>query len=291
MLSHTQVPLRSGTIHLVDTGGAYDTAVLFLHGWPQDWSAWEKVLHLAGPPVRALAVDLPGIGESTMPDAPSSKRAIANCIHELVATMGLVHLTLVGQDVGGQVVFAYLTQYPAELEGAVIMNVVVPGVRPWEDVIRNPYIWHFAFHSIPQLPEMLVMGKQRAYFDYFYDLLSANPAQITQKARDQYTQAYQSPTALKTGFEWYRAFTEDAKENSAAEHQASIETPLLYLRGEREGGDLDQYLAGFRETGIHNVQGARIPGAGHFAADEQPESVWQQILAFVNHNNPLVGDR
>src|SRR5205814_1260795 len=83
----------------------------------------------------------PGIGGSIIHDAPSTKRAIADCIHELVQTMGLKHLTLVGQDVGGQVVFAYLCRYADELESAVIMDVVVPGVKPWEDVIRNPYIW------------------------------------------------------------------------------------------------------------------------------------------------------
>src|SRR5579859_3865515 len=107
MLNHQQVVISNGSLHVVSNGFAEAPAVLFLHGWPESWLAFEKILQLAGKHVYALAVDLPGIGDSNLQNAPSTKRAIADCIHELVQTMGLKRLTLVGQDVGGQVVFAY----------------------------------------------------------------------------------------------------------------------------------------------------------------------------------------
>jgi pimeloyl-ACP methyl ester carboxylesterase len=152
MFNHQKVNVSNGILHVVESGSSQDPTVLFLHGWPENWSAYEQLMQLAGKKVNALSVDLPGIGESNMQSPPSTKRDIAYCIHELVEALQLKCLTLVGHDVGGQVVFSYLSRYADELERAVIMNVAVPGIRPWEDVIRNPYIWHFRFHSIPNLP-------------------------------------------------------------------------------------------------------------------------------------------
>ena len=76
------------------------------------------------------------------------------------------------------IVYPYLRSF-GDLARAVIMDVVIPGVPPWQEVVRNPYIWHLAFHSVPRLPELLVQGHQREYFDFFYDVLSADPAAIT----------------------------------------------------------------------------------------------------------------
>src|SRR5579859_4629029 len=116
MLNHRQVAIREGNLHVVENGPDEGPAVLFLHGWPESWLAFEKLLNLAGKHAHAIAVDLPGIGGSTMPDASGSKRAIADCIHELVQVMGLKRLTLVGHDAGGMVGFAYLSRHGADLE-------------------------------------------------------------------------------------------------------------------------------------------------------------------------------
>lgn len=90
------------------------------------------------------------------------------------------------------VTFAYLKQFP-ELRRAVIMDTVIPGIPPWDTVLANPYIWHFAFHSIPALPEKLVQREVRAYFDFFYDAISANTDAISEEARNRYTASYTNP--------------------------------------------------------------------------------------------------
>jgi pimeloyl-ACP methyl ester carboxylesterase len=171
-------------------------------------------------------------------------------------------VTLVGHDVGGMIVYAYLHAYPKTLQRAVIMNVVIPGLDPWSDVIRNPHIWHFAFHAIPALPETLVAGRQAAYFDYFYDQL-AGPVGVDKAARDTFVQAYARPEALRTGFEWYRTFPQDEKDNQGDKDDL-VQTAVLYLRGEHEAGDLERYLNGLRSGGLRNVQGRVIAGSGHY---------------------------
>src|ERR1019366_7475235 len=142
------------------------------------WHSWLQIMTMASRQVRAIAIDLPGIGESTGDPTDGSKRQLAAAVHGLVETMGLRNLTLVGQDVGGMVTYAYLRTFP-DLRLAAIMDVVIPGIDPWEQVLANPYLWHFAFHSIPELPERLVQGHQGEYFDYFYDAISADPSKIT----------------------------------------------------------------------------------------------------------------
>jgi pimeloyl-ACP methyl ester carboxylesterase len=184
----------------------------------------------------------------------------------------------VGQDVGGMIAYSYLRAFQ-DLTRAVIMDVVVPGVGPWEEVLRNPYIWHFAFHSIPGLPERLVQGRQHEYFGFFYDVLSADPAKIPPEARADYVQAYSSDAALTAGFSWYRAFAQDAVANKQASHD--VATPVLYLRGEKESGQIADYLNGFQAAGLTQLTHGLVPGAGHFTQDEAPAETWRLIASFA----------
>ena len=157
------------------------------------------------------------------------------------------------------------------------MDVVLPGIDPWEQVLGNPYLWHFAFHSIPELPERLVQGHQAEYFDYFYEAISANPSKISAEARAAYAEAYATDSALAAGFNWYRTFPQDAAANKKVNNQAPIPTRLLYLRGEKEGGQISDYVDGLRSAGMTHVDQALVPNAGHFTQEEAPEDTWRLI--------------
>jgi pimeloyl-ACP methyl ester carboxylesterase len=276
---HNQVAVHGTSIHVVEAGNPRDAPFLFLHGWPESWRAWQPVMALAAKQGRAIAIDLPGVGESIGAATDGSKRRLAEVVHELIVTMGLREVTLVGQDVGGMIVYAYRRMYE-DIARAVIMDVVIPGIDPWDEVLRNPYIWHFALHTIPRLPEELTRGRQAVYFDFFYDALSAEPARITPEARAAYVAAYATDSALTAGFNWYRAFAADAEENRQGS-DVGTETPLLYLRGEHEPGDINAYIRGFRETGITGIEQGIVRGAGHFAQEEAPNETWQLIANFA----------
>ncbi|TCU09660.1 hypothetical protein EV132_12460 [Rhizobium sullae] len=109
---------------------------------------------------------------------------------------------MIGHDIGGQIVYAYLRAFP----NAVSRAAILPGVPPWDKVIRNPRLWHFAFHAVPDLPERLVAGRQQEYFDFFFEAISARPAAVSQDARRRYAHSYATPSSLKAGFDWYRGF-------------------------------------------------------------------------------------
>jgi pimeloyl-ACP methyl ester carboxylesterase len=281
LFRHRQVQSEHLSIHVVEVGPPDKPAVLLVHGWPESSAAFEQVMALLSGKAHVVAMDLPGIGGSPNPSPSGDKRTLARCVRGVIASLGLADVSLVGHDVGGQIVFAFLHAFPGVLRRAVIMNVAVPGVDPWSEVRRNPSIWHFAFHAVPDLPERLVTGRQAEYFAWFYERLSASPGGVSPRAREVYAEAYARPEALRAGFDWYRAFPQDEKDNLVVERQP-VDTPVLYLRGEKDPGlGLDRYLEGLRRGGLRDVRGAVIANSGHFAPDEQPGEVARALERFL----------
>lgn len=280
-LTDRQIAVTGGSIHVEGCVSSASTAV-FLHGWPQTWLEFRQVMTLLGAETHVVALDLPGVGGSAFPNAPGDKRSIAAVVHDVIEAMGLKNVTLIGHDIGGQVAFAYLVAYPDELAGAVMMDMGVPGIDPWDEIIRNPNTWHLVFHGVPHLPETLVQGKQREYFDFFYNAVNAHPESIGDDARASYVEAYLALNALTTGFGWYRGFCQDAKENAAfAASARRIATPVLYLRGEKHAAEIERYLRGLRQAGLEAVTGKIVADAGHFISEEQPREVAWLLSAFM----------
>lgn len=278
---HRYVIVDELLIHVIDAGNREDPAVMLLHGWPENWSAWKQVIQDLCTDHHVIAIDLPGIGASLTAPPAYDKRTLAGIIGRLIETIGLSGVTLAGSDIGGQIVYAAVQDAVPHVSRAIIASVVIPGIEPWSVVIANPYIWHFAFHTVPRLPEYLVTGNVAEYFDFFYDQLAANPARLTPEIRQRFVDAYTGPTALHTGFEWYRAFARDARSNQ--EHHRETDLPVLYLRGEEEQGQpLRHYIEGLRGAGLRNVTGRMIAGAGHFIAIEQPGAFAREVREFAS---------
>jgi pimeloyl-ACP methyl ester carboxylesterase len=275
--AHHQVPAAGCSVHVVEAGAG--APVLLLHGWPESWRIWHQVMALPRGQARLIAIDLPGVGQSKGEGLDGTTGQLAGIVHSLVEAMELADLTLVGHDVGGMIAYSYLRRF-GDVARVVIMDTLVPGVHPWDQAIRRPELWHFAMHSVPGLPEALVRGRQRVYFDYFYDVLTPDPRLIDAALRAEFAAAYDSDEALSAGFDWYRGFRQDARDNIAASEESPVGTPMLYLRGDHEAGDIASYVEGFRSAGVRKVQAGVIPEAGHFAPQEAPEATWHLIEDF-----------
>lgn len=281
-IDHHDVPAGDGTLHVAAAGDPSGEPIVFLHGWPESWRAWEQVLHLAAADgYHAIAVDLPGIGRSASSATSGRKTEAAAVIAEALAELGVQQPVIVGHDAGGMVAYAYLRQHHDALRAAVITSVVVPGLDPWDQVLAIPQLWHFGLHAVPDLPELLVQGKEHEYFDWFYGAVAHHPEAITPELRAAHALAYRYDDALTAGFNWYRAFDQDVTDNRTPDATARLGTPLLYLRGAAEFGDLATYERGFRDAGLTNVQTGLVDDAGHFVPTEAPAAAWAAIRDFT----------
>ena len=280
MARESTLSIDGSTLAYRCAGNPRSPWLVLLHGWPQSKSIYDPVLDELGKDAHAIAFDLPGIGGSHgLPPAasPCELHALAGLLLRAAESLGAHSTVFAGVDIGGMLAFAAAREHGARIAGAVVMNTVIPGVAPWSKLVAEPRIWHFAFHAIPQLPELLVSGRERAYFDYFYDLLAGDKHALTNEIRNDWTRAYQRPEALKAGFDWYRALESAAQRNA---RPVRIDTPILYLRGDAGGRDIDGYVEGLRHAGAANLRSRLIDGSGEFLPIEAPAATCEALRAF-----------
>ena len=260
-------------------GKSSQPCLVLLHGWPQTSLAWEGVLDELGEDHYALAFDLPGIGDSRGVPPSAEKTVLAGVMLGAAERLGGRDIILAGYDVGGMIAFAGARDHTSRIRGAVVMNTVIPGLHPWTRILSDPRIFHFALHNIRDLPETLVQGRERKYFDYFYDMMAADPKKLSGESRAAYARGYSRSEALKAGFDWYRAMAKDAEHNS---RPASITAPLLYLRG--DGGaaaaDLEDYVQGLRQAGVADLATGILPHCGEYAPEEAPRELITALRNF-----------
>jgi pimeloyl-ACP methyl ester carboxylesterase len=109
---HRHVVVADSQLHVVEAGDPDGVPFLFLHGWPESWQSWRQVMTVAARQARPVAIDLPGVGASSGAATDGSKQQLAAVVHELIATMDLREVTLVGQDVGGMIAYMLFISPP-----------------------------------------------------------------------------------------------------------------------------------------------------------------------------------
>lgn len=256
--------------------GGTGPAVLLLHGFPEDWSAYSKVMPLLGRKFTVVAIDLPGIGGSTAQPGGYSAADMAADIHQLQEQLHLQHAYLVGHDVGAMVAYAFVRRYPQALRGAMILDAPLPGLAPWKEFIAQPFVWHIHFQQVPDLPEELVTGRQTAYLRYFLD-----PVHFSDAAVARYAESYGTRSQLHAAFEIYRAFPADAKFNDSRRDR--IDVPLVLVAGSESpvAKDLPVIAKALRAHGCTNIRLRIVQGSSHFIADEQPSRLSEYIETFA----------
>jgi pimeloyl-ACP methyl ester carboxylesterase len=275
-----QERIALGSIELAAnvSGDPARPAVLLLHGWPHSKALYDGVVDSLGETFHVLAFDLPTIGDSTGSPPSAEKVHLADLLLTAAERAGASEIVMAGIDVGGMIAFAAARDHGARIRGAIIGNTVVPGLDPWQRLISDHRIWHFAFHAVRELPELLVAGHQRTYFDFFSDFLGSKENPLPDGLRDTFAKAYARPEALKAGFDWYRAFGADAEHNKV---HAWIDTPILYFRGDADGRTPDDYVAGLRAAGARRVRSATLAGTAEFTPIEAPDRFADMVAQFA----------
>jgi len=251
--------------------------VLLLHGYAENSHMWRPLMAQLANSHTVIAPDLRGFGKSSKPTTGYDKKTMAQDIHALVQSLGYPRETVVGHDIGLMVAYAYAAQYPNEIERIVLMDAFLPGVGDWKTVWLLRDLWHFHFYG--ETPLKLVAGRERIYFEHFWNDFAADPKHSVSEAdRQFYARSYAQPGGMRAGFEVFRNFEQDAKD-FAHFAETKLTMPMLVLTGEKASGEFLIEQARLVDT---NVEGVVIKGKGHWLMEEAPQQVIPQLVAFIN---------
>jgi len=251
-------------------------AVVLLHGYTQTSRMWKPIIPLLTERFTVIAPDLPGIGDSEIPAAGLDMKTAAIRIHALARSLGVEKARVVGHDIGLMVAYAYAAQFPTEVEKLVVMDAFLPGVAGWEGVYDNPGIWHFRFNG--PTPEALVRGRERIYFEHFWNDFAADQTHsIPEADRAAYAAAYARPGRMRAGWAYFVSFQQAAKD-FAAFAKTKLTMPVLAIGGEKANGKL---LGQQVKIVASDATTVVLKDTGHWVLEERQKETTDALLKFL----------
>lgn len=273
----TQEIASNGTTIHVRVGGK-GPAVVLLHGYGDTGDMWTPLAAELAKDHTVIVPDLRGMGLSAVATAGFEKANEAADIVGVMDALKVQHADVVAHDIGNMVAYALAARLPNRVTKLVLMDAPVPGIGPWEEILKNPLLWHFRFGG-PDM-ERLVAGRERIYLDRFWNEFSADPKRFDEEARVHYARLYAGPGRMHAGFRQFAAFDQDAIDNRAwlAAH-GKLTMPVLAIGGAKSFGT---QMADVTREGATNVEGKVIPDSGHWLMEEQPAATVAAIRAFLD---------
>jgi pimeloyl-ACP methyl ester carboxylesterase len=269
-----RMQVEGATLH-VRVGGS-GPAVLLIHGYGETGDMWEPLAAKLVANHTVIVPDLRGMGLSTHPAGGFDKKTQGRDMSTILSALKVGKVDVVGHDIGNMVAYAFTAQEPERVTRLVLMDAPLPGVGPWDEILKSPLLWHFRFGG-PDM-ERLVKGRERIYLDRFWNEFSADPKRFDEASRRHYARLYAKPGAMHSGFEQFHAFDQDAIDNKAYLAKGPLPMPVLAIGGEKSFGTT---MADVARAAATNVQGAVIPGSGHWLMEEQPQATVAVITKFL----------
>jgi pimeloyl-ACP methyl ester carboxylesterase len=276
-IEHHTADLSAVRLHYLVAGDG--PALVLLHGWPQSSHEWRHLIPSLATHYRVIAPDLRGLGDSGRPQGGYDKTTVAADVAELLTgTLGIRQVAVVGHDWGGAVAYALAANHRSLVTRLAILDMLLPGIElPGLGANALSAYWHFGFHGVRDLPELLIAGRERAYINWFFTQFAYNPRAIAEADVDEYARCLAQPGALRAGFEYYRAVAQDAADFAVAAREP-LTCPVLALGGERSIGAAVKLCM---QQVARDVRGGVMPRAGHWLAEEQPQALLDALSDFL----------
>ena len=276
-------PANFGTLNVVTNGtqiyvraGGEGSAVLLLHGYGETGDMWAPLAARLARNHKVIVPDLRGLGLSSRPAGGYDKKTHAEDMAGVLDALKIDKVDLVTHDIGNMVGYAFAAQHPHRVKKFVIIDAPLPGIGPWDDIVRSHALWHFSFYG-PDA-ERLVKGRERIYLDRFWNEFSADPKKFDEASRKHYAQLYAAAGAMHAGFEQFKAFDQDAADNKAFVAKGMLTMPVLAIGGEKSFGSM---MGTVMRAAATNVQTAVVPNSGHWVMEENPEATMKLIENFL----------
>jgi pimeloyl-ACP methyl ester carboxylesterase len=268
------VAVSGGTVSV--TVGGSGPPVLLIHGYAETSRMWKPLATVLAPKFTVIAPDLPGIGDSSIPESGIDMKTSAERLHAAVRSLGYTKVRVVGHDIGLMVAYAYAAMYPQEVEKLALMDAFLPGVGGWEAVYNNPGIWHFRFYG--PTPEALVKGRERTYFEHFWNDFAADKSRsIPEADRQAYTEAYARPGRMAAGFAYFASFPKTASD-FAELAKTRLTIPVMSIGGEKANGVA---LGAQVKLIASDVTVIVLKDTGHWILEERPDETIAALNRFL----------
>ncbi|MEO8421930.1 MAG: alpha/beta hydrolase [Hyphomicrobium sp.] len=269
----------------IDTGGATihvriggkGPAVVMLHGFADTGDMWAPLAAVLMSDHTVIVPDLRGMGLSSRAAGGYDKKTQGVDVAKVLDALQVDKADLVTHDIGNMVGYAFVAQYPGRVSRWVAMDAPLPGIGPWDEILKNPLLWHFNFRGSDV--ERLVAGRERIYLDRFYNELSATPASIDEATRAHYADLYAQPGAMHSAFEQFAAFAQDATDNKELVAKGKLTMPVLAIGGDKSFGTA---MADDVRFVADNVTPLVIANSGHWLMEEQTAATVAAIRAFLD---------
>ncbi len=265
-------------VHALTAGSG--TPVVLLPGWPETAEAYNEVLPSLAERHHVLAIDPPGLGESSASTQGYDTGSISKQLEAAVQPLVSESIHLVSHDVGAWIAYAWASQFPERIRSLTLLDSALPGLAaplnfPLPPEV-NVKLWQFSFNTLPDLPEVLTQGRERELFEWLFQHKAQHLERISQANRDRYVECYSRPGAMSRGFAYYRAAAKSASQNIEFS-KTKLQMPVLALGGQSGVGD--RLRMSMEPLAVH-VEGGEIEDCGHFVMEEQPKVVSSRLLAF-----------
>lgn len=273
---HVEDMAVNGTTIHVRIGGA-GPAVVLLHGYGETGDMWAPLAAALVKDHQVIVPDLRGLGLSAKPAAGFDKKTQAGDVLGVLDRLHVAKADVVTHDIGNMVGFSFAAQHPDRVRRFVLIDAPIPGIGPWDEILKSPLLWHFRFGG-PDM-ERLVAGRERIYLDRFWNEFSANPAHFPEASRVHYAALYAMPGAMHSGFAQFAAFDQDVIDDRALiAAKGRLKMPVLALGGEKSFGPM---MATVMRAAADNVTEGIVPGSGHWIMEENPAATVQMVTAFL----------
>ncbi|KAB8181950.1 alpha/beta fold hydrolase [Microbispora catharanthi] len=277
-VTHHRAEVNGTTLHYVAAGTA-GFPILLVHGFPETWWTFHKLIPLLAAHHRVFAVDLRGFGDSGNGPGEYDSATAAEDLHQLIARLGAGPVHLTGQDISGATVFRLATTHPEDVLSLTAIEMGLPGfgLEALADVTRGG-AWHIGVLAAPGIPELLLAGREREFLaQYAFPSMTAIPGAFTEADIAEFARAYSRPDGWRGAIGLYRSMLREGAEIQSLAQEPGLKVPVLAV-----GAGGGRFTAGtMARAAAAEIQSLHLDGVGHYAAMEAPEELAKAILGFI----------
>lgn len=285
-VAHHTAPIHGAELHYVTAGDA-GSPVLLVHGFPETWWTFHKVIPLLAENHRVVAVDLRGFGDSTTADDDHDSTIAAEDLHGLIEHLGWGPVHVTGQDISGGTVFRLATAHPEDVLSltATEMGLAGFGLERLADVTHGGS-WHIGALAAPGVPELLLAGRERELLgQWAFPSMTAVAGSVTDADVDEFARTYARPGGWRGAAGLYRSMLAEGDDLRALAGARPLTVPVLAVGaggGPFTAATLEQVTAG-------EITAVQLEGVGHYAALEAPDALAAAILEFLRSVDAVRG--